>query len=220
MAILRISSATANNNTVTIGTHAKNDSLLIFAYRDGSATAPTLPAGWYGLHTLGSGGFSGVIGWKRATSAIETSGTWTNATTLHAIVYRPGADKIIVPVFLGANAGSTSASPAVNGQPTGTFPTNQDDFWVGGWVAMRNSSNNLQSATWTGLSNVTSSTDGSTWQVVVNDTNATRTTAWTNQSAPVANSAPWRSVTFGLLEVPTQSAGGGTFNPLQHPLIR
>lgn len=207
MAISRISSATANTNTVTIGTHAANDLLLIFAYRDNSNISPTLPAGWYSLHTAGSASFSGIVGWKRATSSIESSGTWTNATSLHALVYRPGTDKIIVPLFLAVNSG-TSASPNVAAQSAGTFPTNQDDFWVGGWIAMRNSSNNLQSATWTGLSNVTNSTDGSSWQVVVNDTNATRTTAWTAQSATVTNSAAWRTVTFGLIEVPTQSCSG------------
>lgn len=213
MSISRISSATANANTVTIGTHAANDLLLIFAYRDNSNTAPTLPSGWYSLHAQGSTSFSGIIGWKRAASAAETSGTWTNATTLHALVYRPGTDKIVVPLFFAISTG-TSVSPSVLLQPAGTFPTNQDDFWVGGWIAMRNSSNNLQSATWTGLSNVTSSTDSSTWQVVVNDSNATRTTAWATQTATVTNSAAWRTVTFGLIEVPTQSAGSGGFRPV------
>ena len=159
-----------------------------------------------------------TVGWKRATSASETSGTWTNATTLHAIVYRPGTDKIIVPKYY-SGASAISVSVQVAAQTVGTFETNSDDLWLVAFIAQRNSSNNLQSATWTGLSNVSSSTDSSTWQAVVNDTNATRTTAWTAQTANLTNSAGWQTRLFGLQEVPTQSAGGGTLNPLQHPLI-
>jgi hypothetical protein len=208
MAISRISSATANTNTVSIGTHAANDLLVIFGYREGNNAGPTLPAGWYQLFSGGGNSTGMTIGWKRATSSIETSGTWTNATTLHALVYRPGTDKIIVPKYY-SGASAISVSVQVAAQTVGTFETNSDDLWLVAFIAQRNSSNNLQSATWTGLSNVSSSTDSSTWQAVVNDTNATRTTAWTAQTATVTNSAGWQTRLFGLQEVPTQSAGGG-----------
>ena len=208
MAISRISSATANTTTVTIGTHAANDLLLIFGYRDGNNAGPAIPAGWYQLFSGGGNSTGMTVGWKRATSSIETSGTWTTATTLHALVYRPGTDKIIVPKYYSGTS-AVSVSVQVAAQTAGTFETNSDDLWLVAFIAQRNSSNNLQSATWTGLSNVTSSTDGATWQAVVNDTNATRTTAWTAQTATVTNSAGWQTRLFGLQEVPTQSAGGG-----------
>lgn len=209
MAISRISSATANANTVTIGTHAKGDLLMIFGYRDASATAPTLPAGWYNLLATPTSSPSLVVGWKIAASSIETIGTWTNANTLHSVVYRAGTGNIVIPTIISTAIG-TSTTPSF-GAPAvaGTFPTNQDDYWIVGMMGMRNSSNNLQSATWTGLSNVTSSTDGSSWQVVVNDSNATRANAWTSQSATVTTSATWRSAVVGLIEFPTQSASGG-----------
>lgn len=219
MTIQRISLATGTN-TVNIGTHAKGDLLMIFGYRDASASAPTLPTGWYNLMATPTSAPSLVIGWKIAASSSESSGTWTNANTLHSIVYRAGTGNIVIPTIIstsiGTNTTPTFGSPAI----LGTFPTNIDDYWLVGMMGMRNSNNNLQSATWTGLSNVTSSTDGSSWQVVVNDSNATRATAWTAQSATVTNSATWRSAVVGLIEFSTQSASGGTFNPLQHPLIR
>lgn len=210
MAILRISSATSNTNTVNIGTHAPNDTVLIYGYRDGNNAGPTLPSGWYQLFSGGGNSTGMTIGWKRATSSSETSGTWTNATTLHAVVYRPGADKLIVPKYYSGNS-AISISVQVAAQTVGTFETNSDDLWLVAFIAQRNSSNNLQSATWTGLSNVTSSTDGLTWQAVVNDSNGTRNTAWAAQTATVTNSAAWQTRLFGLQEVATQSASGGIF---------
>ena len=215
MAISRISSATNNNTTVTIGTHAANDLVIIFAYRDNNNSGPTLPSGWHGVFSGGGNSTGMTVGWKRATTASETSGTWTSASALHAIVYRPGTDKIIVPkYYTGSSAISTAVQ--VSAQSSGTFETNSEDLWLVAFIAQRNSSNGLDTATWTGISNVTTSTDSSTWQAVVNDTNATRTTAWQTQTVTVTNSAGWQSRLFGLQEVPTQSAsgGGGGFRPV------
>jgi hypothetical protein len=207
MGISRISAATNSGTTVAIGTHAPNDTPVILAYRDNSATAPTVPSGW-NYFQVGSGTTAFSIGWKRATSAGETSGTWTNATALHALVYRGGADKIVVPKFLSQTTG-TSATIAINAQTSGSFEVNDEETWLLAFIAQRNPSNNLQSASWTGLTNVTSSTDSSAWQAVANDSNADRTTAWPTTSATVANSAVWRTFLLALQEVPTQSAGGG-----------
>jgi hypothetical protein len=208
VAISRISSATNNGTTVTIGTHAPNDLIVILSYRDNNNSGPTLPSGWYGIFSGGGNSTGMTVGWKRATTASETSGTWTNATSLHAIVYRPGTDKIVVPKYY-SGASASSVSVQVASQPSGTFESNSDDLWLIAFIAQRNSSNNLETATWTGLTNVTSSTDSSVWQAVVNDTNATRTTAWGSQTATVTNSASWQTRLIGLQEVPTQSASGG-----------
>jgi hypothetical protein len=177
------------------------------AYRDNSATAPTVPGGW-NYFSIGSNVTSFSIGWKRATSASETSGTWTNATTLHALVYRPGSDKIIVPKFL-SQASATSATIAVSAQTVGSFEVNDDETWLLAFIAQRNSTNSLDTAAWTGLTNVTNSTDGSVWQAVVNDSNADRTTTWATANATVSTSAVYRTFLLALQEVPTQSASGG-----------
>lgn len=214
MAISRISSATNNGTTITIGTHAANDLIILFGYRDNNNSGPTLPSGWYGVFSGGGNSTGMTIGWKQATTASETSGTWTNATTLHAIVYRPGTDKIIIPKYY-SGASASSVSVQVAAQPSGSFESNSDDLWLVAFIAQRNSSNSLETATWTGLSNVTSSTDGSTWQAVVNDSNSTRSTAWTSTTATVTNSASWQTRLLGLQEVPKQSASsGGGFRPV------
>lgn len=214
MAISRISSSTDNGTTITLGTHAKGDLIMIFGYRDASATSPTVPSGWYNLIGTTVSTPSLVIGWKIAATSAESSGTWTNANTLHAIVYRGDTGKIVTPTIIATTIGTSNTPTFGNPAIAGTFPTNADDYWIVGLMGMRNSSNSLNTATWTGLTNVTSSTDGSAWQLVVNDSNATRTTAWSTQSATVTTSATWRSSVVGLMEVPTEAASGGGFRPV------
>lgn len=91
--ITRIGQGSAEANTVTIPAgHQVGDLLIIFAFRDGSATNPTIPAGWTNItNTLDTTSGSASVGWKIAASSSETSGTWTNATGLMVIVLR-GAD--------------------------------------------------------------------------------------------------------------------------------
>jgi len=51
MAISRISSATNNGTIVTLGDHAKGDTIVYIAYNEASGTIPTLPANVLGLYT-------------------------------------------------------------------------------------------------------------------------------------------------------------------------
>ena len=210
MAISRVSSATANTTTVSFGTHAAGDTIVIGGYRDGNNTGPTVPSGsgWYTLFSGGGNSLGFSVAYKIATSGSETSGTWNNATSLHAIVYRPASGKIIVPKYYSGNSAS-SVSVNIAAQVAGTFENGSDDLWPLAFIAQRNSSNSLNTATWTGITNVSSATDGSSWQFVANDSNATRTTAWASTTATVTNSAAWQTRLFGLQEVPHPSTGGG-----------
>lgn len=75
--------------TATLPAHQAGDFILGFAFRDGSTTNPSVPAGWTTLSAALDGtACSGSLAWKRATSSSETSGTWTNATGLIVLVYR------------------------------------------------------------------------------------------------------------------------------------
>ena len=208
MTISRVSSATANANSVTFGTHAAGDTIIIAGYRDSSNSGPNVPAGWYVVFSGGGNSTGFSIAWKIATSAAETSGTWTNATSLHAIVYRPASGKVVYPAYYSGNS-AVSVSVNIAAQGAGTFAIGSDDLWLLALIAQRNSSNSLNTATWTGLTNVSSSTDGSSWQFVANDSNSTRTTAWASTTATVTNSASWQTRLFGLQEVPHPSSGGG-----------
>jgi hypothetical protein len=88
MAISFVGAADATGETVALPTHQAGDLIFIYAPRDGNNTPPSLPAGYT---TILSGGSSQVVsrtGYKIAASGSETSGTWTNATHVHALVLR------------------------------------------------------------------------------------------------------------------------------------
>lgn len=106
--------AASGTDTATMPTHQSGDFILVFAYRDGSATSPTPPTGY--THTPYTGGSSGsggnlnssVIGHKYAISSSETVGTWTNATSTLVHVYR--GVHATSPVIYQADDGTTGAS--------------------------------------------------------------------------------------------------------------
>lgn len=85
-----IASGSAEATTVTIPAgHQTGDWLCIEAFRDGSATNPTIPAEWTNQTNTTDGTTCSLsVGWKRAASAAETSGTWTNASNLIVVVFR------------------------------------------------------------------------------------------------------------------------------------
>lgn len=211
MSISRISSATNNGTTITIGTHAANDSIIIFAYNDGAVTAPTLPSGWSGVHMYQGGNSATRIGWKLAATASETSGTWTNADTLIAVVYRGSSSSICVPKSLSVFNALGGLTQTFLAQIAGTFDSNAIDLWLLAHIHNRSSSNSIDTNVPTGLTNVTSTTNGSSWQTAVHDSNATRTTAWGNTNITVANDVPYRTVMLALLEIPYPASGGSGF---------
>lgn len=88
-----IGTGAAEATTVTIPTgHQLGDVIFIQGFRDGSTTAPTIPAGWTTVNSnWNTTQCSACFGWKVAASSAESSGTWTNATNLMAFVLR-GAD--------------------------------------------------------------------------------------------------------------------------------
>lgn len=74
--------------SVTMPSHQAGDKLLAFAFRDGSNIPASTPVGWntdaaYGVNTCAY-----TLGFKTAASSSETSGTWTNATSLIVLVIR------------------------------------------------------------------------------------------------------------------------------------
>lgn len=209
MTISRISSATNAGDTITIGTHASGDLILIFAYSDGANTAPSLPTGWLNINNA-TGSTSGTrIGFKVAQSSSETSGTWTNADGLIAVVYRSDVG-LAIPTLAGFNAGtSTSVSYAAFGS---SFNRENADQWIIGFGSQRSATNALETAP-TGLTNVTSLT-GTGWEMVAHDSNADAN-SFATASTTVVTSAAWRTVVFTVYEqtYPTGGGGGGLFLP-------
>ncbi len=75
------------STSCTFGATATGSLKIMFAYRNGSTTAPSLPAGWTSITTLATsaGGVTGSIrvGCNMSSSGSDTgSGTWTNASAV------------------------------------------------------------------------------------------------------------------------------------------
>lgn len=126
--ISRISSASAEATTVTLGTHAAGDIIIICAVRDGSTTNPSIPAGWTNITNTSDGTLMSIsVGWKRAASGAETSGTWTNATGLMCHVYR-GPDPIRP--FGSITFNASAATTVTYGATTGVTKIRMNDQWM------------------------------------------------------------------------------------------
>lgn len=118
MAISRVGFSSAEATTITIpGTFQAGDLIIIFAFRDGSTTNPTVPAGFTTITATTDGTTASVsAGWKLAASGADTSGTWTNTTGLVCVVLRNVAtNKTPVGTFQpGAGTTNTINYPVLN----------------------------------------------------------------------------------------------------------
>jgi hypothetical protein len=217
MTISRISSATNNGTTVTLGTHAKGDLILYVAVNDGAL--PSLPSSVSGLVTRSESGAAIRVGYYIADSSSETVGTsgWTNADNVTAIVYRCGSGSIVQPRYVSTNGsgGTTVLNFAAQnpGAATGTFPSQVPGVWQLGIVYQINTTNDLDGKPPTGMTNVIGSVT-STAEVAVHDTNATATAAWPSTNVTVTTSARYQSFVLELLEIDTKITSGGGFRPV------
>ena len=85
-----ISGAAAASTTVAMSSHQAGDLIVCYAFRTGSTTLPTIPAGWTTIssQTLASPATCAVAAYKIATSSSETTGTWTSAAGVAVNVFR------------------------------------------------------------------------------------------------------------------------------------
>lgn len=104
-----VGSATGTN-TCTPPAHQVGDVFVMYSCRDGSNTAPTLPAAarWVNKSSGGANSLSSRVAWKVCESTSETADTWTNATSVILVVIRNGSIQ-------------TGATAAVNNGTNGTF---------------------------------------------------------------------------------------------------
>lgn len=105
------------STSVTIPSHSIGDLIVIFAYRDGNQTIPGKPAAsgtvpaWVDIDAAnGANSNSSRTAYFTATATNHTSGTWTNATGMVAVVLRNQAAS---PIGGNATGGSTSSNTAV-----------------------------------------------------------------------------------------------------------
>ena len=175
--------------TVTIPTHQSGDLILLFAYKDGSATSITTPTAggtvptWISINFGGSSFNSVNFRYAVATGSNTTSGTWTTATEIFCLVYR-GTKNI------GASAAANSTTNVIS-YPALTLNRTDSTSWIVG-VAGHRSATNVEQAP-SGMTNRVSSGT----EAAGHDTNGT-VSSWSAQTVTVNASSGWRSVTVEL----------------------
>jgi len=202
VAITRIGSA-GGVSSATVPTHQVGDLILVYAFRDGSATAPTLPSGYanvgVGTKTAGSGSTAGAmrVGFKIATATNDTSGTWTNATEVVVVVYRPSAGNTLA---IGASASNSGTTNTIN-YPALTLQATDGSSLVVGGVGHRSIETTIESPP-TGMVLVLDQLD-STAELAVHDTNG-GVTNWPSTNKTVTGTAAgWVSYNVEISIYPT-----------------
>jgi hypothetical protein len=185
--ITRVGSATASGTTVAIPSHQAGDLILVFAFRGSSTTAPSVPVGYLPINIESESTAvtcSGVLGYRIADGASDTSGTWTNASVLISAVYRPSSGNTI---RIGQSAVNKSTTDTINYpalSPLGDSASGNS--WVIGAVGASNLTQTLTTA-FTGMTNVTS-VAGASYQAALFDTNA-GVTSWPSTNQTVTGTA-------------------------------
>ena len=193
-----VGSATGTTSA-TLPTHQAGDIIFGWAFRDGNTTAPTLPAGWTAIANSGANTCSGRIAYKIALSGAETSGTWTNATSVVFMVYRPAANKQL---RVGGNGTSSGSSTTVT-YNTVTMTNATGSSWVSGFAGHRSVNTSLQTPP-TGMVNRATVVDA-TDEAAGHDTNG-GVTSWTSTNVSVGGTASgWISYTVEITEAPAGS---------------
>jgi hypothetical protein len=189
MAISFVGAQGNTGTTVTIPAHQSGDLILLFAYKDGSATSITTPTAggtvptWISIN-FGGGSFNSTnFRYAVATGSNTTSGTWTTATEIFCLVYR-GTKAI------GATAAANNTTNVIT-YPALTLNRTDSTSWIVG-VAGHRSATDVEQAP-SGMTNRVSSGT----EAAGHDTNGT-VSSWSAQTVTVNASSGWRSVTVEL----------------------
>lgn len=197
MPISYIGSATGTTSA-TLPSHEAGDLILAFAYRDGSTTVPTQPSGvnWSSVATANNGNTnSSRLGYKIAQSSSETTGTWTNATSVIFAVYR--GVKQSTP--LGVNAGTNDSSSTIS-FPALSLSVTNGSSWVVGFAGHRSTNVAIDTAP-SSMINRNSVSDA-TDEAAIHDTDG-GVTSWSAETASVGGtSSGWSARTVEILEGP------------------
>lgn len=187
--ISKIDAASAQAASVNFGvTATAGDLILACGHRDGSATAPTNPAGYTIIDGTGANTNSMRIAYKIAAGG-ETSVSMTNATSMGEIMYRgfnSGANKIGAFVANGSTGATLTFSTLTLKNKTATS-------WLAACGGSRNATN-VNSQTLAGMTQRTAVADFAMF-----DTNAGVST-WSSTNMSATNgSTGWRTYVVEIL---------------------
>ncbi len=188
-----VGAASAGATTVTIPAHQVGDLLVMFAYRDGNNTAPSLPTGWTNIGTAnGANSNSSRLAYRVTTATNTTSGTWTNATGLVVHVYR--GQNIVTPIGENANNGGNSA---IVTYPALTMIQTDGSSLVSGFAGHRSTNTSLEISP-VDMINRTSFVNG-TNEIVGHDTDV-GATSWGGANVNIGGAnGGWRARTLEII---------------------
>lgn len=191
----------AGTASATLPSFESGDVAVVFAFRDGSATNPTVPTGWTNITNTSDGTTCSVsVGWRRLERTDTTTGTWTNASRVVVGVYR-GCEPFITPVGGGANGAGTTNTVTYT---TFTLTRGDSTSWVLGMVGHRSVDTTIDSAAISGMTarggGVDATAEAHLW-----DTNG-GVASWASTNQTITGTASgWVTRTVELLALPTQS---------------
>ena len=131
-----VSAVSGAGTSITLGAHEAGDLIIVFAFRDGSNTSPSLPTGFTNDYNAGGNSSSFRVGWKIAASSSEGSGTWTNASGLVAAVYR-GAHATAPILSRSRTSFGSTGSGSVYYTPGFSFTETDEAGWGLAMVGLR-----------------------------------------------------------------------------------
>jgi hypothetical protein len=213
MAISFVGSA-SGTNSATLPTFQSGDCALVFAFRDGSTTNPTVPTGWTNLTNTQDGTTCSIsVGWRRLINSDTTTGTWTNASRTSVVVYR-GCEPFIAP-FILKSAGTGTVNTAVS-MPTFTMTRGDGTSWVVGSIGHRSVDTDMGTA-WTGMTNRVNTVDA-TAETCQQDTNG-GVSSWGGTTRSIGGTASgWVSQMVEVLALPTQNMPETVYSPMMPPM--
>lgn len=216
MSISFVGAASAEAASVTLPTHQAGDLIVLFAWNGGSLTIPTIPSGWFIIRNWArSAGANraGVIAYKIAASAAETSGTWTNAALVGVAIYRDdvnilalGGDR------LGTDINSTSftylALPSYTNVQAVSGKMRSASGWVIGIGGANLNDQSLETPP-SGMVNRTNLAGALTNEISIHDTDG-NVADWASTNVTLASTTVGSSCTLEIFDSGiAKSSGGG-----------
>lgn len=189
MSLSFVGAADAAAATVNLPAFTAGDLAIVFAFRDGSTTAPTLPAGWTGIDTgsTGSGGTAGShrTGYRVLVGGDTTTGAWTNATDIAVMIVR--GQHASAPIDQSsANGGATNQLAYA---AASAFIDQGGDAWVLGFGASRTATD-VSSKAVTGW---TTRSTGTNTAIGYHTHEGVQSQALANYAATVNAATTWRT---------------------------
>jgi hypothetical protein len=204
-AISRVAQCSAQTTNCALGaTPSSGDVILVFSHRDGSTAAPTLATGYTSVSAAGANTNAARLAYKYSDGTETTSGTWTNASSVAAVVYR-GVDPHF-PIGGWAVGGGASVTLSFTGF---SLWAQNSSSWVAGFAGHRTATNVGTNAP-SGMTTQSSATD-----VAVFDTGAAVNT-WSTQTAAVSANSGWRTYAVEIRTAPAADSPPSPDYLVQH----